>query len=593
MRCDALTLSAVRDELESRALDARIQKLAFPDETSLVLETYRPDVGRSSVLLSIHPEHARVQMVEQLPARGVERDTPFMLLARKHLRTGRIRAIRQPTLERVLEWSIEQRDGEGRHYEVLLIVEVMGRRSNLVLVDSDSSVMDALRRAPPGKNPLRPILPHLRYNPPPPQERLNPARLAPSELADAARGKGGSLADYLVQTVAGLSPLAAREVVFRAGGAPNADLHAADWLRVAHALDELLRPLHDGRWDPTLASSETGPVAYAPYPLQHLAAQGHSLEHHASISVAMQLFYAHAPSVPSARLRGDPLASERRELLRRVEAARRLAERRVGSLEHELAEATVGDELRRAGEAILANQWQLAHGAERLETDDLVVTLDRTLTPVENAQRYFARYRKAREATERVPAMIDATRLLLRHLGELETLVRLAAGPEAIRALRREVAEATGNAAPSEPTPRSRTGRDKRQPASKGTFRRVSVAPGWDALVGTSAQGNAHVTFDLARPDDVWLHARGVPGAHVILRADSHTSPPPETVERAAQLAAWHSGARESGLVDVDVAPRRHVRSIPHGPPGLVRYAHEQTLRVRPSPLDGGPAERE
>jgi predicted ribosome quality control (RQC) complex YloA/Tae2 family protein len=146
---------------------------------------------------------------------------------------------------------------------------------------------------------------------------------------------------------------------------------------------------------------------------------------------------------------------------------------------------------------------------------------------------------------------------------------------DTVKALRREVGAATGARAES---PR----KGKRPPPKpSGSHRRVSVGPGFEALVGTSASGNAAVTFDLAQPDDLWLHARNVPGAHVILRGGEQA--PDEVVERAAQLAAHHSAARAASAVEVDIAPRRYVKKIPNGPPGLVRYSHERTVRVTPT----------
>jgi len=143
---------------------------------------------------------------------------------------------------------------------------------------------------------------------------------------------------------------------------------------------------------------------------------------------------------------------------------------------------------------------------------------------------------------------------------------------DAIRALRREVA-AIGST--RTPAPKGR------QAPTRAPYLRIPLADGWEALIGTSATGNAWVTFDLAKPDDLWLHARNVPGAHVILRGQAD-SPPDPVLERAAALAAHHSAARTSGQVEVDVAPRRHVRKIPNAPPGLVRYSNERTLRVTP-----------
>jgi predicted ribosome quality control (RQC) complex YloA/Tae2 family protein len=173
--------------------------------------------------------------------------------------------------------------------------------------------------------------------------------------------------------------------------------------------------------------------------------------------------------------------------------------------------------------------------------------------------------------------MLAEARNQATYLADLRTLIEVAEQMDAIRALRREVGAATGaSTTPTRPAPPNR-----QTATARGPHRRVALDDGWEALVGTSASGNTYVTFDIANPDDLWLHARGVAGAHVILRTAGRTPPEP-IVERAAQLAAWHSAARSAGAVEVDVAPVRHVRKIPNAPPGLVRYSNERTVRVTP-----------
>ncbi|HET6318811.1 MAG TPA: NFACT family protein [Chloroflexota bacterium] len=560
MSFDALTLAAVREELEPMLRGSRIQRVAFPDELSVAFECFAPGVGRTNVLCSAHPEHGRVQALQELPARGVETDTPFELVVRKHLRNARIASLGQPRLERVLELDCEQRDASGQPYRVRLIVEAMGRRSNLVLVGADGTILDAARRAPPSRNPRRPVLPHLRYDPPPPQDRLLPEHLSGERLRelwlaghadDLPAGDVRELAAFLGQRVAGLSPLAARELAFRSA--------FGDWSRVLQALQELLETR-----EPTVAVREEQHVfEYAPYPLTHLQATGARLERFPSMSAAMDVYYASEWHVP----RGDALAGERRGLVERLKRQSTTVERRIIALEHQLATSTEQQEpLRRAGELILTHQPAL--GSAELLVDGNAIALDPTLSASENAQAYFARYRKAREALARVPQLLTEARNQAEHLADLRTLVDVAPDMSAIRALRREagVERAAGK---------------KQSPTKSAPYRRVPLDAGWEVVIGTSAAGNSAVTFDLASADDLWLHARGVPGAHVILRGGAGQAPD-ATVERAAELAAWHSATRDAERVEVDIALRRYVKKIPNAPPGLVRYSNERTVRVTP-----------
>ncbi|HEY1298358.1 MAG TPA: NFACT family protein [Chloroflexota bacterium] len=568
MSFDALTLTAVREELAPALSGARVQKLVFVDELSLAVEFFAPRVGRTNVLLSAHLEHGRVQRLRQLPARGIEHESPFGLLVRKHLRHARVRSIHQPRLERVFELDCEQRDPSDRLSRVVLIVEAMGRRSNLLLVGDDGLILDAARRTPPSRNARRPVLPHLPYAPPPPQNRLMPEDISAESLSESAQGP---LDKWLAQRVAGLSPLAAREIVHRATGTLHPDIASLDWSHLAATAREFLAVVDTHEWSPTVAfDADDLPVDYAPYELSHLAAAGDRLERYPTISEAIEAFYAHAEASGRAR-RGDPLAAERKALLAPIDRAAHTTTRRIAALEHQLTSGQADREpLRRMGDLILAHLSEIPAMASEFSIDGERVDLDPRLSATENAQAYFARYRKAREAEERVPRLLEEARLSAEHLADLRTLVEVADQMDAVRALRREVAAATGS-----------TGDRESKKASKSApFRRVSLSDEWEALVGTSAAGNATVTFDVAQADELWLHARGVPGAHVILRGRGE--PPPEVVERAAQVAAGHSAARASGAVEVDVTRRRYVKKIPGGAPGLVRYANERTLRVTP-----------
>jgi len=596
MSFDALTLAAVADELAPVLTDSRLQRLVFVDELSLAVEAFHPRRGRTAVLFSAHPDHGRIQRLAQLPARGLEHDTPLSLLLRKHLRNAHVRALRQPRLERVLELDCEQHDASSTTYRVLLIVEAMGRRGNLVLVDAAGTILDAARRSPPSRNPRRPVLPHLPYVPPPPQDRLLPEQLSAEHLAAVAASRPGPVARVLSDTLAGLSPLAGRELAFRATGQVDPARDGLDWSAIVEAAQTFLAPASTHAWEPpTLAVRDGAALDFAPYRLRHLEAQGAQLETFASISDAIGAYYARQADLPARR--GDVLLAERRGLLPGLERAIEAGRRRTRALELQLDGAAGQREpLRRAGELLLAYQADVPDEASEVELEGELIRLDPQLDAVDNAQAYFARYRKAREAEARVPELLESARQHVAYLEELQALVTVADQMDAIRALRREVAAATSGAAHggshadgasqrgAKRGGRQRDGGDTRRGVP---HRRVALGDGWEALVGTSAAGNAGVTFDLAGPDDLWLHARGVPGAHVILRRPtrSSTEPPETVIERAAQLAAWHSAARANGQVEVDVAARRQVRKIPNGPPGLVRYSGERTLRVEARPV--------
>src|SRR5205823_1108152 len=326
-----------------------------------------------------------------------------------------------------------------------LIVEAMGRRSNLVLVDESGKILDAGRRSPPSRNSRRPVLPHLPYTLPPPQDRLSPERISAESLANEVHDQSSTLAKFLAGRVAGLSPLAARELAFRATSSVDASVDGAEWTHVAAVARDFLTMVDTHTWQPTVAFDADHPLEYAPYRLTHLdAIAGIQLDRLDSISEAIETYYTRLAASGPVR-RGDVLAAERKALFGPLERASKSTSRRIAALQHQLITAdTDRDRLRRSGEALLARQSELPLGATELDLGDKRIELDPRLSAVDNAQAYFAKYRKAREAEERVPALLEEARNTAGYLAELRALVEVAGQMDAIRALRREVAAATG-----------------------------------------------------------------------------------------------------------------------------------------------------
>jgi len=578
---DALTLHAVTDELRATILGARVQKIVLVDPQTLVLELYGRG-GRRQLLISCDPHAARVCLTDSRPSRTSETVTPLLLLLRKYVRGGRVEAVNQPPLERLLELHFatprDSPDSEHRvpasPVRVRLIIEVMGRRSNAILVSDDGAIVDALRRASRQKNPVRPILPHLRYDPPPPQDRLDPwsddtwDRLR--ELPPGQPEK--TLAELLGERLRGFSPLIAREASFRAVGQPGASAATADWPGVRAAVAELLAPARgQALWSPSVARWGEGVVAFAAYRLRHLEGECAvmDVDH---ISAAIELAHVPRPSTPMSGVTPHLIAP----LLQGIDARRSSVERRRAALIRAREAAGDPDELRHAGETILGFAHAIEPGQELLDVDGRPIRLDPTMNPIENAQRYFREYRKARDASRNVPQLVGQADRELAYLDEMRTLTEFADNPDRVRGLR---AELTSTRVLADRAPERR----RRGPVPSARPLSLPLADGFTALVGTSAQSNERVTFDLASQEDVWLHARQLPGAHVVVRTAGRPLSRPALIE-AAQLAAHFSRGRDSGRVAVDWTLRKHVRKLRKGPPGLVTYVDEQTVDVAPQP---------
>ena len=568
------------DELRTRAVGARVQKLALVDEWTVALELYGRG-ERSTLLVSTDPHAARVSLTSDRATRASDAVTPLLLLLRKYVRDGRIEDLDQPTLERILELRVSKRDDGGDLRDVSLIIEVMGRRSNMVMVSADGTIMDALRRASAEKNPIRPILPHRRYEPPPGQDRLDPFA---SDTWDALRVLAGQapeagLADLLGRQLAGFSGLVAREAAFRAAGRLDVTAGEVDWSLVRARVGELLAPVRaQTGWAPSVTLEDGRVVAFAPYRLSHLES-GYDVHDVASISEAIERGYADRTAVGGKKALAPGENALTRPLFDAIRARRSLVERRRNALERSRASAGDPDELRETGQAILGAVHEIRPGQETFVVGERKVTLDPRESAVQNAQRYFREYKRAREAGKRVPELMGQAARELAYLDDMETLVSLADDPGRLNQLRDEL-RASGvlrDRAPRAP----KKGFKARAHDDGPRLLTVPLADGYVALVGTSAKGNERVTFELATQDDIWLHARQIPGSHVILRTAGR-EPPRPILEQAAGLAAHFSRSREDSRVPVDWTPRKFVRKIRGGPPGLVSYVNERTLDVTP-----------
>jgi predicted ribosome quality control (RQC) complex YloA/Tae2 family protein len=578
---DALTLHAVVDELRTAVLGGRVQRVAAPGVNVLGLEVYARG-ERTNLLISADPNAARVCVTRERLAQGSETATPLLLLLRKYVRDGRLVELRQPPLERVLELCVNppaaDRAAEtGGNDLVRLIIEVMGRRSNAVLVAQDGTIMDALRRARREKNPSRPILPRLRYDPPPPQDRLDPFAEDTWEILREQRYRSPAdpLAELLGAELRGFSPLLSREVAFRATGRTDAPLSEVDWPTLRRASSEMLAPVGGGgKWAPSVARWQGRVIGFAAYRLRHLEASC-DVEDVALISEAVEVAYAGGGATAEAPRREatDQLVQP---ILDAIDARRSQVHRRRLALARARESAGDPEQLRTAGQTILAYLHTIQEGQDTLEVDGLTVPLDPRASGLENAQRYFRDYKKARDASRRVPELLDRAEAEAAYLDDMSALAQLVDDPGRLRALRAEL-RASGIVDDPRPIRKSRRG------AGEEGVRPISVplSDGLTALVGTSARTNERLTFDTAAQDDVWLHARQMPGAHVIVRTGGRQISP-RALEEAASLAAYYSSGREAARVPVDWTLRKFVRKIRGGPPGRVSYINEQTVQVEP-----------
>jgi predicted ribosome quality control (RQC) complex YloA/Tae2 family protein len=630
MYIDALTLAALADEWRGLLARARIDTIMQPTAYSLALQCYAPGVDGQSgqnhwLNISAHPQLARVHLTARKPAKIASEPPPFVMLLRKYLEGTRIEAVEQPRWERVVEIIAGHPGGPGSqervHYR--LILELMGRMSNVILCNEEGLILGGLKLVGAEINRYRVIAPGARYIPPPPQQRffagqqlprLEPTTIAAAQLAllpgndgeeDKQRGRlraAGKLWQLLTRNLLGFSPLLAREAVYRALGESEVligDGQAADtWEELAWNVRELAALYDTHRWHPQLverrlAAPDTTPVAFAVYPLEQYAGKaGLGVRQSSSLNVLIDDYYA------GSEWR-DAMSGVRAPIRKVLQNQRERCKRKADLLHQEIATAEEAGRYRLHAELLLAQQSNVTRGQECVELDNyytdqgeaatLSVALDPRFDAVENANRLFNKYHKLRRALALIPTQIEQNDGELATIEQFLTDLDLAENPAEVQLVKAEVQSAGYMRGALEKKRGSRArGKQSKgsRPAAPGGGVPLSrqSAEGFTILVGKNSRQNEDVTFHQASGNDLWLHARGVPGAHVIIKA-SGRQVPHATIEQAACLAAYYSQARGSTSVPVDYTLQRHVRHMKNGGPGMVVYVHERTIYAQPSSL--------
>lgn len=562
MSFDTLIMKAVTDELRAELTGAPVQRVYEPERGMIIIHLYTQ--GRQpGLLFSIDSRFARVHLTERR-YQSKDQPSPFCMLLRKYLIGGRAVSFINPPLERILEIDFEPPEGMT---PVKLVAEIMSRRSNLILINDRGIILGASRTASWDKNPLRAIVPGEIYRPAPPQDKLHPLEMKEEIFTESMQNLiagGKTPAQALFNTVEGVSPQTASELLFRSGWDDNASGNSFD--RLYKEVQNVFSEYAAGKLKPVLLP---GRNLFAAMPLTYLQ-QEKQVEYN-SVNKLLDSFY------------GDLITTNRENMLREhlnnaVKKRLAVLHRKRQEQESELQAAAKAPQYRLYGELLLAYGEQVPRGAESVILPDLyhpeetiTVPLNPSKTAAANAQKYFSRYRKVKRGQEQIKKHLHRTRAEIKYCEEL--LYTIENNTEtSLEEIRQEAIDA-GYLKQKQKGQRKSTSLP--QPLSYKT------SSGRTILVGRNNRQNDYVTFKAAVRRDTWFHVRQLPGSHVVLKEASYP-PPPEDVEEASFLAAYFSRGRESGAVAVDYTEVRHVRRRPGGKPGFVFYENYETITVNP-----------
>ena len=576
MPLDALCLSGVVAELKPILTGAKIDKVHQPGRDEIIL-ALRLGRGNGRLLLSASPNHPRLQMTE-LSRENPDAPPMFCMLLRKHLMGGRILSVEQPHLERIVELRLEVLDELGDRKERRLILEAMGRRANLVLVDDQGRIVDCLRRVDGDMSAQRQLLPGLFYRLPPAMDKADPTALDGAEwLRQVEQAPGESRVDHwLLDTFGGWSPLVCREIAFRAGGRVDVtfdELGPQGRVRVAEAAEMLLNSVKENGFTPTVISIEKRPKDFTFFPAEQYEEAGECAAY-PTFSALMDRFYEQRENQERIRQKGQ-------DLIRSVTNARDRTARKIANQQRELDATQDRERLRQFGDIITSNLHTMERGMATLRALDFYdpegaevdIKLDPLLTPQQNAAKYYKEYNKAKTAEEMLTIQLEKGRRELDYLNSVLENITLAEGERDLQEIRQELAD---------------TGYLRRQTKGKDKGRRLSPKPmefrstaGLRISVGKNNVQNDLLTCKQAFKSDIWFHTQKIHGSHVILWTGG-AQPDLQSLNEAACLAAWFSQGRESGKVPVDYTPVKYVKKPAGARPGMVVYTTYETAWVTP-----------
>ena len=539
MSFDGFFLHHMTEELRHELLGGRIQKINQPFEQELVLQI-RSNRQSHKLLLSAHSVFGRVQLTDTTFENPAVPNT-FIMVMRKYLQGAVIEAIQQLENDRILEISVSNKNEIGDSVAVTLVIEIMGKHSNIILLDKASGkIIEAIKHVGFSQNSYRTILPGSTYVAPPQTGSLNPFTVGDEKLFQILQTEDLE-PKRLQQMFQGLGRDTATELSSRL---------TADKLKS-------FRTFFASPTQPSLTEKSFSALLFSDSKTQM-----------SSLSELLDTFY-------KDKAERDRVNQQASELIRRVENELEKNRKKLGKQEEELLATENAEEFRQKGELLTTFLHQVPNDQDQVELDNyytgekIIIALDKALTPNQNAQRYFKRYQKLKEAVKHLTSLIEETRATILYLESVETALAQASLTE-ISEIREELIQ-TGFI-----RRRQREKIQKRQKPEKylATDGQTII------LVGRNNLQNDELTFKIAKKDELWFHAKDIPGSHVVITGN--LQPSDEVKTDAAELAAYFSKARLSNLVQVDMIETRKLNKPTGGKPGFVTYTGQKTLRVTP-----------
>lgn len=568
MALDGLVIAGMVQELNTCILGGRISKIAQPESDELMFTIKSERRQQYRLLISAGASLPLIYFTEQNKPAPMTAPN-FCMLLRKHIGGGKFTRIWQPGLERIINFEIEHLNELGDVCHKTLVVEIMGKHSNIIFCNEEGMIIDSIKHISSQVSSVREVLPGRSYFIPETQEKLNPLNYKSSEFIAAVSSKPMPLAKSIYCSMTGISPLIAEEICHRASldsGRSANSFSETELIHLEHQFDLVVDTVKSGQLAPNIVYEGQVPVDFS---VVHLSQyDDFTEEKFDTVSGMLEHYYATRNVITRIRQRSA-------DLRRIVQTALDRNRKKYDLQQKQLKDTEKREKFRIYGELINTYGYNLEEGAKKLtclnyyDNKEITIPLDDTKTPKENAQHYFEKYNKLKRTWEASVKLTEETKGEIEHLESISTALDIARSEEDLVQIKEELTEYGY-------IRRHYTG--KRMKITSRPFHYVS-SDGFDIYVGKNNFQNEDLTFKTAVGNDWWFHAKGCPGSHVIVKTNGEELPD-RTFEEAARLAAYYSKNRGAEKAEVDYVERKFVKKVAGARPGFVIYHTNYSMLV-------------
>lgn len=572
MAFDGITIAGIVSELEQTIVGGKINKIAQPETDELMI-TIKNNRTQYRLFLSANASLPLVYLTGENKT-GPLTAPNFCMLLRKHIGSARILSVSQPGLERILIFELEHLNELGDICRKKLIVEIMGKHSNIIFCQEDLTIIDSIKHISANMSSVREVLPGRKWFIPHTQEKLDPLEMTEESFAESVFSKEKPLFQALYTSMTGFSPLIAKELCFRSGideARAASQLTKEEQMRVWETTEELLKKVRSKEFAPVTWYQKDEPVEFAPFLLKKF--QDPKLEGRGSDSISelLENYYSMKNRLTLIRQKSSDLRKIVTTAIERTVKKYELQQKQRNDTEKK-------EKYRLYGELLNTYGYGAEPGARSLEVlnyytnENVTIPLDEQLSAGENAKKYFDRYVKLKRTEEALNKLLEETKSDLEHLESIRTSLDIALDEEDLFEVREEMAEYGY-------IRRKGTSNRKKKPVSHPFHYRSS--DGYDIYVGKNNFQNEELSFRLASGNDWWFHAKGQPGSHVIVKSGNDELPD-RTFEEAARLAAYYSKGRQAPKVEIDYTRKKNLKKPNGAKPGFVIYHTNYSMVSEP-----------